>query len=202
MHQGNKNEYEYATKFEFPDERKVTLLAAARLRNDESFIRSIEHVHLGEKDFRKHSTCGQKYVKPTSIAHSQSAPEKDIYNSAKSIITQRILGRGECMSIDTLMEESCIDEKGADGRKKLKRWVDRNFSGEVIFLTPSNNERQIIVGRKLWEEVSSGAKTLSIAICSSGESIIKTAVALLRKIVEEYMSNSVELSWPPTVESL
>ena len=43
------------------------------------------------------------YVKPTTITHYQSADDKDKYKLAKTIITKNILGKGEYMSIETLM---------------------------------------------------------------------------------------------------
>ena len=105
IRQGGKNKYEYPTKFEYPDATKVTLLASAKLRNDVPLIRSIEHVHLGEKDFRKHNTCYQKYVKPKTIEQRQSSSEEDeTYKKAKSIISLKIIENGGCMPIDRLVE--------------------------------------------------------------------------------------------------
>ena len=46
-----QNTVSFVRKFDHPDQGIVTLLAAARLKNDQSFIRSIQDVHLGKKDF-------------------------------------------------------------------------------------------------------------------------------------------------------
>ena len=72
-----------------------------------------------------------------------------------------------------------------------------------MFLTPSDNERQVIVSKKLLNDVSSGVKTVKRAACSSGESFIKKAASLLNQIVVVgHTSNAEPLPWPPTVESL
>lgn len=77
MRQDAKNIFEYSTKFEYPDQRKITLLDAALLKNDKSLIRSVDDIHLEKKDFRYHATCNGEYVKPKTSANRQSAPEKD-----------------------------------------------------------------------------------------------------------------------------
>ena len=43
------------------------------------------------------------YVKAITITHCQSTADKDKYELTKIIITKKILGKGKCMSIETLM---------------------------------------------------------------------------------------------------
>ena len=93
------------------------------------------------------------------------------------------------------MGESDIKEKGKDGCKKLK-------VGLSVRVTPSNTERKIVVGRKLWDDVSSSANSYSFAKCTDGESVIEKTASLPRQVVAENMSNSVEIPSPPMVESL
>ena len=65
------------------------------------------------------------YVKPTTITHYQSADDKDKYELTKSIITKNILGKGEYMSIETLMGQRDINDKGINSCTERKSWVER-----------------------------------------------------------------------------
>ena len=73
---GGVDKMELLQKPLYPEQTKETFLTAARLKNDETLIHAIEHVLLGEKDFRKHLSCCKEYTKLASIASCGSAAEQ------------------------------------------------------------------------------------------------------------------------------
>ena len=190
------DELELPAKFDWPEKTKKTLLEAARLKNDQAFIREIKKVHLGEKDFQRHPSCYNEYTKVITHASRSSDPkETSNYETAREVIIQAIVNENRCMSIDTHLEKSGIETKNKYFHRKLKSWVERNFVNNVIFLTPGDNEQQVIVRKKVWNDVTSGMKTIDSATHSSDES-------LLNQMVVGHTSKSKGLPWHPTVESL
>ena len=67
----------------------------------------------------------------------------------------------------------------------MKRWLDRNFGDQVMFLTTENNSSQVVVSKDVWHEVTTGFRSLNTSVQSSDMSVLKEAALILQEMILE-----------------
>ena len=196
---GKKDKLEPVTVVKHPSVR-TTLMKAAEKRNDQTLIRCISDVDLQQKGFKRHSSC---YVEYTSICYDREATKKeDPNNKVRTAIMDTVIGERKCMTIDEILDAKGEDQKNNETRRNIKRWLERNFKNEVLFLSADNKTSQIVVSQEVWDEVTSGSRSLNNSVQSCDMSVLREAASILKKIILDYTKSADDLPWPPTIESL
>ena len=202
IRKGGKDKLEPATVFKHSSAQQ-TLLDAASKKNDQTLLRCITGVDLQMKKFRRHSSC---YLEYTKICWEKEPSGKNIveqYDKVRAAIVDIIIGERRCMSLDELLDIKKEVIKNHTTRQSMKRWIERNFEEEVVFLTTQNNLSKVVVSKSVWDEVTTGSKPLNSSITSNDEkSTLKEAAEILQDIILDYVTSAKKLPWPPTVESL
>ena len=81
----------------------------------------------------------------------------------------------------------------------MKSFIQRNYSGNVAFLSTESKKSQLVMSMSSLENVSRGKKTLFNAVPVSDKTTLRHASNVLRKMIIDSVD---DLPWPPTVESL
>ena len=152
------------------------------------------------KDFLKHESCHQNYV---TIVHNAKDGSKveDEYDLVSKTIDDTVIQNGVCITLDSLLKIKGVDEKniGNQSRRNMKSFIQRNYSGNVAFLSTESKKSQLVMSMSSLENVSRGKKTLFNAVPVSDKTTLRHASNVLRKMIIDSVD---DLPWPPTVESL
>ena len=73
------------------------------------------------KDFMKHESCLQDYI--SVLYKKNDVQTEDPYNEVRKVITETVLEKKICISLDTLLELQGITKHDANSRETMKRWV-------------------------------------------------------------------------------
>ena len=135
-----------------------------------------------------------------SSGGNESSNEQSGNEKVREAVVNIVLGEERCLSLDDLLDIKGEPTKDHNTRQVVKRWLERNFGDNIVFLTTQNNLSKVIVSREVWAAVSSGIKPLNSSIISNDDSsTIKEAGELLQKVVIDYLSDAEPIPWPPTV---
>ena len=100
--------------------------------------------------------------------------------------------------MDTLLKIKGVDEKniGNQSRRNMKSFIQRNYSGNVAFLSTESKKSQLVMSMSSLENISRGKKTLFNAVPVSDKTTLRHASNVLRKMIIDSVD---DLPWPPTV---
>ena len=170
---------------------------AAEAKEDKDMLDAIDGVDLMIKDFMKHESCWRSY---TYLKKSEK--KDDSYDPVRKAIEETVIQNKVCISLDTLSELKGVTKHDFRSREVTKKWVQRNFGKEVLFLSTEENKGQMIMSTTCLEDVSRGEKVLYNTVPLNNDTSLRHAAQVLRRIILEYTETAEPLPWPPTVESL
>ena len=116
------------------------LIDAASLKDDTEMLLEITSVDLIAKEFQKHEKCYRNYTrnKKQEKLQGKSLDENVAhgnYDAVLSVITDNILERQECLSMETLQTVYGVGVGSRQSRHKLKCRLQKTFGDKLIFLS-------------------------------------------------------------------
>ncbi len=195
-------------KFQFPTKiltktAEDTLKRSATLRKDEPMIAAVTDVDLIAKEFSKHEKC---YLDYTRVARNTNVPspsvcetEQDLgdFSMVCEVVEQLVLGKQQCISMDSIVSAYGINEGDRQQRYRLKVRLQEKYGQDLLFISHEKHSPQIVISKICLE-----TQTLSNVLEASESNTVKKAATLLRDAVTKVVQEAPTLPWPPTIESL
>ena len=192
---------EFPSKFTLPNSVEL-FRKAAEGRQDKDMLDAIDGVDLMVKDFMKHESCWRNYTNNIDNLTQNKCDNEDSYHLVRKAIKETVIENKVCISMDTLLELKGIAKKDYRSRATLKKWVERNYGKDIVFLSSEENKAQMLMSKQCLEDVSRGEKVLFNTVPLSEETSLRHAANILRRMVLQHTETAESLPWPPTVESL
>ena len=117
---------------------------------------------------------------------------KSDWEAVKSFINQLVLLEKKAVSVRFLNGLYKLNPSDTRYRNKLKTRICNEFSESLTFLTPANNQAEVVIS----------ASVLSEKFHLSDESILRNAAYHLRQDIFNFVNQLPEPKWPPTPDEL
>ena len=188
-----------------------TLQDAAKLQKDEAMILAISGQDLIAKEFKMHPKCYREYTRictkqqPSNeaLAGLPMEDREQVTNSSTSFeavcefIQNHVISGSQFVSLKILTEMYGFDSNDSRLRCKVKKRLEKQFGGSIIFVRVSYHETEIIVS-----QLALSTTTISSYMKGNKEFILKEAASTLRSDIKSMIENAPELPWPPSADSL
>ena len=164
-----------------------TIQQAASLRKDEEMLRMISGEDLIAKEFNIHQKCYKDYTVIVSKNSADTTPkandEEQVFQESKtrfanvcSFIREHVLEGNQCLSMKLLADMYGFNSEDKRLRMKLKQRLQSEFSDELLFVSPTCHEAQVVISKKSLQET-----TLTEFNRENKSFILKEAALLLRR---------------------
>jgi hypothetical protein len=183
---------------------------AALLQDDKELILLVANEDLIAKEFKMHEKCYRDY---TSICTKENAtPNKNSastssndenddckkrFESLCQFVRDRIVDGGQSVSIKLLTEVYGLDKEDCRLRGKVKQMLLREFNDELLFVTVSNNEAQVVLSKNVLTNA-----TKDSFMTQNKDFILKEAAKVIKDDILALIQSVPDLPWPPAVDSL
>ena len=139
------------------------LKQAARLHNDEHFLFIMSgDEDLIAKEFKMHEKCYKDYTRicsrqPVASTSKESNENEDSYGTGENgskidhlceFVRTHILEGEQSVSIKLLTEVYGLDKEDCRLRGKVKEKLLQQFGDELLFITVSSNEAQVVMSKQ------------------------------------------------------
>jgi hypothetical protein len=101
------------------------------------------------------------------------------------------------VSIKLLTEVYVLDKEDCRLRGKVKQMLLREFNDELLFVTVSNNEAQVVLSKNVLANA-----TKDSFMTQNKDFILKEAAKVIKDDILAVIQSGPDLPWPPTVDSL
>ena len=107
-----------------------------------------------------------------------------------------VIEHEQSVSIKLLTEVYGLEKEDFRLRGKVKQKLLQEFKDELLYVTVSNNEAQIVVSKKVLTNVQA-----STFINENKEFVLEEAAKIIKSDVLDLVQSSPRLPWPPIFES-
>ena len=183
---------------------------AAVLQDDEELILLVANEDLIAREFKMHEKCYRDYTrictKQNATPNKNSASTSGIDESGDckkrfenlcQFVRDRIVDGGQSVSIKLLTEVYGLDKEDCRLRGKVKQMLLREFNDELLFVTVSNNETQVVLSKNVLTNA-----TKDSFMTQNRDFVLKEAAKVLKDDILALIQSVPDLPWPPTVDSL
>ena len=184
---------------------EITLKAAPKVK-DKQLYSEIANIDLIAKEFKVYTHCYKRFTKGFTASSSAMENSAENTNRNKSTydagdfdkvteyINYEVLSAGKAVSIKSLHKLYGLNVDDTRYRSKLKQRLLKHFGDQIVFLTPTQQERacEIVVPKAC----------LGNHVYHSKESVILDATKILCDEIIERFQDSTETICPPSTEEL
>ena len=183
---------------------------AAVLKDDEELVLLVVNEDLIAREFKMHEKCYRDYTrictKQIATPNINCASTSDIdksgdckkrFENLRQFVRDRIVDRGQSVSIKLLTEVYGLDEEDCRLRGKVKQMLLREFNDELLFVTVSNNEAQVVLSKNVLTNA-----TKDSFMTQNRDFVLKDAAKVLKDDILALIQSVPDLPWPPTVDCL
>ena len=179
---------------------------AARLHNDDEMRMAVDGEDLIAREFKMHEKCYKDFTricsKETEMGDRKSCQDES--NDSKERLTRlfqfvkdHVIEGEQAISIKLLTEIYGLDEEDCRLRGKVKQMLLKEFKEELLFVTVSINEAQVVISKNVLT-----ATTKNSFLRVNKKYVIKEAAEAIRDDIQSHIQSAPDLPWPPTVEAL
>ena len=158
---------------------------------------------MHEKCYRDYTRiCTKQNATPNKNSASRSGIDesgdcKKRFENLSQFVRDRIVDGGQSVSIKLLTEVYGLDKEDCGLRGKVKQMLLREFNDELLFVTVSNNEVQVVLGKNVLTNA-----TKDSFMTQNRDFVLKEATKVLKDDILALIQSVPDLPWPPTVDSL
>ena len=179
-----------------------TIKAAAKIKDPDLYNEIID-LDLFAKEFKYYTKCYNSftYGYSSSIRNREKKPTDDDYlqpncksdwEAVKNFTNQRVLLEKKAVSMRFLHGLYKVNPSDTRCRNKLKIRICDEFSESLTFLTPANNQAEVVISTSV----------LSKQCHFSDDSILRNAAYHFRQEIFNFENQKPEPKWPPTPDEL
>ena len=175
---------------------------AAILHHDEELILLVADEDLIAREFKMHEKCYRDYTRICSKQNTNSASNftssydenddsKNRLEYLLQFVRNRIIDGEQSLSIKLLLTEVYgLDEKDCRMRGKVKQMLVKHFGDELMFVTVSTNEAQVVISKNVLTNTKKASFTKH-----NKDFVLKEAAKLIKDDVELLIQTALELPW-------
>ena len=176
----------------------VNTIKAAAKSKDPDLYNEIVDLDLFAKEFKYHTKCYNSFVcgYSNSMRNREKEPtddnclqpnSKSDWEAVKTFVNQQVLLNKKAVSMRFIHGLYKLNPIDTSYRNKLKTRICNEFSESLTFLTPANNQADVVISTFV----------LSEQYHLSDDSILRNAGYHLRQDILNFANQELELEWSP-----